>query len=238
MPAPTTIRRTLIGLSKAEASATTVRGSDPDTAGFLLVDNCQNYHQVRDHRVGREPPLRPPTLPPLRPSPWPSPPSLPPSLPPPPLARSRNPAGAPVPDTTWPVTAHGTYARHSGCSDHPAHVLLVNIHNPVGTAAVAGPVVNAPAVFTAAPPGGFQVYGWDALSVRKGISARGLTMWDDIGLKAFVYAWNPKRHEKSDTTIEELKTSIARVLGGATPLVGPADPAPGTSATLGCTWKA
>ncbi|KAJ7085376.1 hypothetical protein B0H15DRAFT_950984 [Mycena belliarum] len=71
-------------------------------------------------------PLRPPTPPPLRPPPQsPFPPPLPPSLAPPPLARSRDPAGTPVPDTTWPVTAHGTYARHSGCSDHPAHVLLV-----------------------------------------------------------------------------------------------------------------
>ncbi|KAJ7086769.1 hypothetical protein B0H15DRAFT_950271 [Mycena belliarum] len=74
-------------------------------------------------------PLRPPTPPPLRPPPQsPLPPSLPPSLPPlPPLlprARSCNPAGALVPDTTWPVTVHGTYARHSSRSDHLAHTFF------------------------------------------------------------------------------------------------------------------
>ncbi|KAJ7792476.1 hypothetical protein B0H14DRAFT_2623860 [Mycena olivaceomarginata] len=54
MPAPTTIRRALIGLSEAEARTTAAHGSDPATAGFLLVDNCQKYHKVRDLRIGRE----------------------------------------------------------------------------------------------------------------------------------------------------------------------------------------
>ncbi|KAJ6602569.1 hypothetical protein DFH09DRAFT_899640 [Mycena vulgaris] len=54
MPAPATIRRALISLSTEEARATQAHGQDPDTAGFLLVDNCQNYHRQRDLRIGRE----------------------------------------------------------------------------------------------------------------------------------------------------------------------------------------
>ncbi|KAJ6614033.1 hypothetical protein B0H10DRAFT_2268702, partial [Mycena sp. CBHHK59/15] len=54
MPAPATIRRALITLSEGEARATAAHGEDPETAGFLFVDNCQNYHKVRDFRMGRE----------------------------------------------------------------------------------------------------------------------------------------------------------------------------------------
>ncbi|KAJ7440755.1 hypothetical protein FB451DRAFT_1344070 [Mycena latifolia] len=54
MPAPATIRRALISLSKEEAHATEAHGKDPNTAGFLLVDNCQNYHRQRDLRIGRK----------------------------------------------------------------------------------------------------------------------------------------------------------------------------------------
>lgn len=54
MPAPATIRRALVSLSEAEAQATAAHGRDPETAGFLLVDNCQNYHRQRDLRIGRE----------------------------------------------------------------------------------------------------------------------------------------------------------------------------------------
>ncbi|KAJ6559823.1 hypothetical protein B0H19DRAFT_1210268 [Mycena capillaripes] len=54
MPAPDTIRRALITLSKDEARATTAHGEDPDTAGFLFVDNTQNYHRQRDLRIGRK----------------------------------------------------------------------------------------------------------------------------------------------------------------------------------------
>ncbi|KAJ7719580.1 hypothetical protein B0H16DRAFT_1795129, partial [Mycena metata] len=54
MPAPQTTRRSMIALSNEEANATKAHGADPDTAGFLLVDNCQNYHKQNDLRVGRE----------------------------------------------------------------------------------------------------------------------------------------------------------------------------------------
>ncbi|KAJ6569999.1 hypothetical protein B0H10DRAFT_1648020, partial [Mycena sp. CBHHK59/15] len=54
MPAPTTIRHALCSLSEVEAIATAAHGADPETAGFLFVDNCQNYHRQRDLRVGRE----------------------------------------------------------------------------------------------------------------------------------------------------------------------------------------
>ncbi|KAK7059388.1 hypothetical protein R3P38DRAFT_2496066 [Favolaschia claudopus] len=54
MPAPATIRRALITLSDAESHATRIHGADPNTAGFLFVDNTQNYHLVRDFRMGRE----------------------------------------------------------------------------------------------------------------------------------------------------------------------------------------
>jgi hypothetical protein len=54
MPAPDTIRRALITLSEDEARAAISHGQDPETAGFLLVDNCQNYHRQRDLRIGRE----------------------------------------------------------------------------------------------------------------------------------------------------------------------------------------
>ncbi|KAJ7883570.1 hypothetical protein B0H13DRAFT_2235396 [Mycena leptocephala] len=37
-----------------EARAAITHGQDPETAGFLLVDNCQNYHRQRDLRIGRE----------------------------------------------------------------------------------------------------------------------------------------------------------------------------------------
>ncbi|KAJ6573350.1 hypothetical protein B0H10DRAFT_2237105 [Mycena sp. CBHHK59/15] len=54
MPAPTTIRHALCSLSEVEAIATAAHGADPETAVFLFVDNCQNYHRQRDLRVGRE----------------------------------------------------------------------------------------------------------------------------------------------------------------------------------------
>ncbi|KAJ6616142.1 hypothetical protein B0H10DRAFT_1949352 [Mycena sp. CBHHK59/15] len=54
MPAPTTIRHALCSLSEVEAIATAAHGADPETAGFLFVDNCQNYHTQRDLCVGRE----------------------------------------------------------------------------------------------------------------------------------------------------------------------------------------
>ncbi|KAK6995664.1 hypothetical protein R3P38DRAFT_2567122, partial [Favolaschia claudopus] len=54
MPAPATIRRALVTLSGDESNATQAHGSDPDTAGFLFVDNTQNYLLVRDACMGRE----------------------------------------------------------------------------------------------------------------------------------------------------------------------------------------
>ncbi|KAJ7705556.1 hypothetical protein B0H17DRAFT_920313, partial [Mycena rosella] len=54
MPAPETIHRALTSLSEAEARAIFAHGADPDTAGFLFVDNTQNYHLQRDLRIGRE----------------------------------------------------------------------------------------------------------------------------------------------------------------------------------------
>ncbi|KAJ6605005.1 hypothetical protein B0H10DRAFT_1957326 [Mycena sp. CBHHK59/15] len=54
MPAPQTTRRSMIALSNEEANITKAHGADPDTAGFLLGDNCQNYHKQNDLRVGRE----------------------------------------------------------------------------------------------------------------------------------------------------------------------------------------
>ncbi|KAJ7688815.1 hypothetical protein B0H17DRAFT_1331988 [Mycena rosella] len=37
-----------------EARTPLVHGQDPETAGFLFVDNTQNYHRQRDLRIGRE----------------------------------------------------------------------------------------------------------------------------------------------------------------------------------------
>ncbi|KAJ6617834.1 hypothetical protein B0H10DRAFT_2434248 [Mycena sp. CBHHK59/15] len=54
MPAPQTTRRSMIALSNEEANITKAHSADPDTVGFLLVDNCQNYHKQNDLRVGRE----------------------------------------------------------------------------------------------------------------------------------------------------------------------------------------
>ncbi|KAK6993185.1 hypothetical protein R3P38DRAFT_2567352 [Favolaschia claudopus] len=54
MPAPATIRRALVTLSGDESRATVAHGADPDTAGFVFVDNTQNYALVRDARMGRE----------------------------------------------------------------------------------------------------------------------------------------------------------------------------------------
>ncbi|KAJ7805241.1 hypothetical protein B0H14DRAFT_3485292 [Mycena olivaceomarginata] len=54
MPAPQTIRRSMITLSEDEAKVTREHGSDPETVGFLNVDNCQNYHRQNDLRIGRE----------------------------------------------------------------------------------------------------------------------------------------------------------------------------------------
>ncbi|KAJ7735335.1 hypothetical protein B0H16DRAFT_1256415, partial [Mycena metata] len=60
MPAPQTIRRSMITLSEEEAKKITgggfpdAHGADPETAGFLIVDNCQNYHKQNDLRIGRE----------------------------------------------------------------------------------------------------------------------------------------------------------------------------------------
>jgi hypothetical protein len=44
----------MIALSVDEAKVTKEHGSDPETAGFLNVDNFQNYHKQNDLRIGRE----------------------------------------------------------------------------------------------------------------------------------------------------------------------------------------
>ncbi|KAJ7195667.1 hypothetical protein GGX14DRAFT_674736 [Mycena pura] len=54
MSAPTTIRRALIKLSQEEGRVTADHGRDPMTAGFLFVDNTQNYARQREQRMGRE----------------------------------------------------------------------------------------------------------------------------------------------------------------------------------------
>ncbi|KAJ7758355.1 hypothetical protein B0H16DRAFT_1821687 [Mycena metata] len=54
MPAPDTVRRAMITLSEEEGHATQAHGKDPTTAGFLFVDNTQNYARARDLRIGRE----------------------------------------------------------------------------------------------------------------------------------------------------------------------------------------
>lgn len=53
MPAYTTIRRALKGLSDHEAAVTLAHGQDPTTTGFLQSDNVQNYLRQRDPRIGR-----------------------------------------------------------------------------------------------------------------------------------------------------------------------------------------
>ncbi|KAJ7104701.1 hypothetical protein C8R44DRAFT_542106, partial [Mycena epipterygia] len=54
MPAYSTVRRHLEGLSSEEALVTFRHGSDPTKAGILLFDNVQNLARVRDLRIGRE----------------------------------------------------------------------------------------------------------------------------------------------------------------------------------------
>jgi hypothetical protein len=54
MPATDTVRRALITLSEDEGQATHAHGQDPDKAGFLFVDNTQNFARQRDLRIGRE----------------------------------------------------------------------------------------------------------------------------------------------------------------------------------------
>ncbi|KAJ7767930.1 hypothetical protein DFH07DRAFT_769449 [Mycena maculata] len=54
MSAPTTIRRALIKLSQEEARVTADHGRDPTTAGFLFINNTQNYARQREQRMGRE----------------------------------------------------------------------------------------------------------------------------------------------------------------------------------------
>ncbi|KAJ7430967.1 hypothetical protein B0H11DRAFT_1763123 [Mycena galericulata] len=54
MAAPVTVRRAMVRLSLEESHATAAHGQNPDTAGFLFVDNTQNYARQYDHRMGRE----------------------------------------------------------------------------------------------------------------------------------------------------------------------------------------
>jgi hypothetical protein len=54
MPTTDTVRRALITLSEDEGQATHAHGQDPDKAGFLFVDNTQNFARQRDLRIGRE----------------------------------------------------------------------------------------------------------------------------------------------------------------------------------------
>ncbi|KAJ7685854.1 hypothetical protein B0H17DRAFT_941123 [Mycena rosella] len=54
MPSYSAVRRALVGLSAQEAANTEAHGKDPTTAGFMLIDNCQNQHKQRDLRIGRE----------------------------------------------------------------------------------------------------------------------------------------------------------------------------------------
>ncbi|KAJ7769072.1 hypothetical protein DFH07DRAFT_938258 [Mycena maculata] len=54
MPAVSTVRRALVGLSDQEAIDTAAHGKDPTTAGFMFVDNTQNMTTQRDKRIGRE----------------------------------------------------------------------------------------------------------------------------------------------------------------------------------------
>ncbi|KAJ6629792.1 hypothetical protein B0H10DRAFT_2160400 [Mycena sp. CBHHK59/15] len=54
MPAPDTVRRALITLSEDEGRATQAHRGDLETAGFLFVNNTQNYARARDLRIGRE----------------------------------------------------------------------------------------------------------------------------------------------------------------------------------------
>jgi hypothetical protein len=49
-----TIRRTLVGLSDQETATTAAHGKDPNTAGFLFLENCQNQHKQWDLHIGRE----------------------------------------------------------------------------------------------------------------------------------------------------------------------------------------
>ncbi|KAJ7842150.1 hypothetical protein B0H13DRAFT_2286804 [Mycena leptocephala] len=54
MASYSTIRRTLVGLSDQETATTAAHGKDPNTAGFLFLENCQNQHKRRDLHIGRE----------------------------------------------------------------------------------------------------------------------------------------------------------------------------------------
>ncbi|KAJ7881235.1 hypothetical protein B0H13DRAFT_1891441 [Mycena leptocephala] len=54
MASYSTIRRTLVGPSDQETATTAAHGKDPNTAGFLFLENCQNQHKRWDLHIGRE----------------------------------------------------------------------------------------------------------------------------------------------------------------------------------------
>lgn len=49
-----TIYNSFKGLSEQESVITEAHGANPETVGFLVFDNVQNYSRVRDPRIGRE----------------------------------------------------------------------------------------------------------------------------------------------------------------------------------------
>ncbi|KAJ6565540.1 hypothetical protein DFH09DRAFT_1363754 [Mycena vulgaris] len=146
------------------------------------------------------------------------------------------PAAQPAaPPAAQPAAQHALHAPGIAAAAAAANAAIhAPVFTPVGTAAAAAPVGNAMTIYTPPPPGGFHVYGWDAESVRENMSDHQLTKWDLPGPpKAFVYEWNAKRHDPNGTTVEDIKSTLSRILACPAPLVGPAEPAVASATSVG-----
>ncbi|KAJ7070296.1 hypothetical protein B0H15DRAFT_957810 [Mycena belliarum] len=101
-------------------------------------------------------------------------------------------------------------------------------------ASAASPLNVTPAsVFCHIPLDMPGIYSPDVLTTRENISPRQLARWEAlVGGKFLVFEWDGKPHSIDSNSVEDIKSGIERITGGASPLVGPAEPAtPGKSGT-------
>ncbi|KAJ7512189.1 hypothetical protein B0H11DRAFT_2213987 [Mycena galericulata] len=151
------------------------------------------------------------------------------------------PAGAaiPVAGAAPPAAAAGAIVPAAGAAfpaaaAGPVNGILAPLHVPVGAAPAGAQGAQgglAATIWTPAPPGGFPpIYGWDDDAVRQNINPAHLEMWDaSADAKIWVYEWNGTKYARESISLENIKSSIARIFGTPAPLVGAPAPAQASS---------
>ncbi|KAJ7506111.1 hypothetical protein B0H11DRAFT_2220036 [Mycena galericulata] len=147
------------------------------------------------------------------------------------------PAGAAIPGTgAAPAVAivPAAGAALPAAAAGPVNGILAPLHVPVGAAPAGAQGAQgglAATIWTPAPPGGFPpIYGWDEDTVRQNINPAHLEMWDaSADAKIWVYEWNGTKYTRESTSLENIKSSIARIFGTPAPLVGAPAPAQASS---------